>query len=132
MGSVGTANGSGVGVASGGAVGGGQSGVPRQAGVDSEVVNLKNVVGQVLQRRGVLGKLKAQLRASVFSVIQDTLPSEGQATPLGQLGSTSPVLAELKEGHEGRLALSLVTELLQMCRLGCTLAVLAPEAGLVS
>eukprot|EP00306_Pavlova_sp_CCMP459_P017671 CAMPEP_0185207742 /NCGR_PEP_ID=MMETSP1140-20130426/60827_1 /TAXON_ID=298111 /ORGANISM="Pavlova sp., Strain CCMP459" /LENGTH=63 /DNA_ID=CAMNT_0027775437 /DNA_START=48 /DNA_END=235 /DNA_ORIENTATION=- len=60
---------------------------------------LKAIVQQTLEAKGVLGKIRAELRSSVFSAIQ-----EEQADSKGE----SEALRDLKRSAEGKLALDLV------------------------
>lgn len=71
----------------------------------------------------MLGKIRAELRSSVFSAIQEER-SETSAEPA--------TLRELKRTADGRLALELVREFLVACGLDYTAAVLTPEANLAA
>ncbi|KAJ3045543.1 FGFR1 oncoprotein partner [Rhizophlyctis rosea] len=90
---------------------------------NDELANLKSLVSDALLKRGILGKLKAQLRASVFSVLQES--DKGKELTLG-----STKAQKLRESHEGKLALELVRDLLKCLDLEYTLAVFLPEADL--
>ncbi|KAG8468066.1 hypothetical protein KFE25_007118 [Diacronema lutheri] len=88
---------------------------------EASIEELKGIVQKTLEAKGVLGKIRAELRSSVFSAIQ-----EEQA----DLSGESPVLRELKRSAEGRAALELVREFLVVCGLDYTTAVYVPEANL--
>mmetsp|Transcript_11676 Transcript_11676/g.40607 ORF Transcript_11676/g.40607 Transcript_11676/m.40607 type:complete len:392 (+) Transcript_11676:92-1267(+) len=85
---------------------------------------LKTLVTASLEKQGVLGKLKAELRAAVFAAVDEEGVRRG-----------SPVLApssrarSLAESEEGAIALALVAELLEWAGLESSLKVYMPEAG---
>ena len=83
-------------------------------------VDLTQVVTSALESRGVLAKMRAELRANVFSAIH-----EGQG---GKQVQPSAPLRLLQAEPAGRLAASLVLELLQVCELDYSASVLVPEA----
>jgi FGFR1 oncogene partner len=84
--------------------------------------NLTSIVTTALEARGVLGKIRAELRASVFSAIHEQQQSE----PHG--GMARPAL--LHQDSAGRVAAQLVLDLLQHCQLDYSYSVLVPEADL--
>ncbi|KAI9357364.1 hypothetical protein DFJ73DRAFT_206594 [Zopfochytrium polystomum] len=95
-------------------------------GADSAAaLELKALVAEVLSRNGVLGKIKAELRAAVYSALQEV---EGQ-TPRAAAGVGSPSVRALLSSDEGSLALALVHDFLECCNLDHTLTVLMPEAA---
>ncbi|KAI8612401.1 hypothetical protein BC830DRAFT_1136917 [Chytriomyces sp. MP71] len=82
---------------------------------------LKALVADALQKNGALAKIKAELRASVFAVLQDVEGGD----------STQPVEGR---GHrfssqEEAIAVGIVKEFLAHYNLDCTLSVLIPEAN---
>lgn len=79
---------------------------------------LTTMVTSALEARGVLGKIRAELRASVFSAIHEQQSAKTSALPACL--NTAP----------GHLAVQLVLDLLKVCKLDYSLAVLGPEAGL--
>lgn len=60
--------------------------------------NLTSILTTALEARGVLGKIRAELRASVFSAIHE------QTGGSSATGSSSPALAVLHQDSAGRLA----------------------------
>ncbi|RKO90561.1 hypothetical protein BDK51DRAFT_43960 [Blyttiomyces helicus] len=90
-----------------------------------ELASLKALVSDVLSKQGVLGKIKAQLRASVFTVLQDSKTGKDTTAPTG-----NDKVAALQATPQGRLALELVLEFLQYMDMDYTLAVFGPEISL--
>ncbi|KAI9002011.1 hypothetical protein BC832DRAFT_129807 [Gaertneriomyces semiglobifer] len=88
-----------------------------------ELSSLKSLVSDVLQKRGVLGKIQAQLRSSVFAVLQESDENGLEASSL----KTRAILAS----PQGRNALYLVRDLLAYLELEYTLSVFDPEIGYV-
>ncbi|RUS75158.1 hypothetical protein EGW08_017066, partial [Elysia chlorotica] len=88
-----------------------------------EDTELRDLVAQTLESNGTLGKLRAQLRASVFLALEDQ--ENGQ--------SKAPFLNKELKGflatQEGKLTASLVQEFLEYFNLEFTLAVFKPESG---
>ncbi|KAJ1559026.1 FGFR1 oncoprotein partner, partial [Nowakowskiella sp. JEL0078] len=89
------------------------------------MADLKSIVSDALAARGVLGKIKAELRASVFLVLQDAQTGTSTNLPLEQ-----PRIRDFKQKTDGVLALELIRELLVHLNLENTLSVLVPEANL--
>ncbi|KAK2185727.1 hypothetical protein NP493_225g02004 [Ridgeia piscesae] len=89
-----------------------------------EDTELRDLVAQTLESNGVLGKIRAQLRASVFLALeeQDTIQSK---TPL-----LNQQLNKFISTKEGQLATSLVREFLQFFNLEYSLSVFEPEVGI--
>lgn len=83
---------------------------------------LTSIVTSTLEARGVLNKIRAELRANVFSAIQ-----EQQGAPDS---APNPALETLQRSGHGQVAAKLMHELLLSCSLDYSLAVLLPEAGL--
>ena len=83
--------------------------------------DLTNIIQSALEARGVLGKIRAELRANVFSAIHEEQHSS--------LSGTKPP-ALLHEDGAGQMASQLILELLQHCGLDYSYSVLLPEAGL--
>ncbi|KAB7499328.1 FGFR1 oncogene partner [Armadillidium nasatum] len=87
---------------------------------DDSGPSLKEMVTKNLEANGILGKLQAQLRASVFLILEEefqekNIPIVNQKT--NQLLSTSL----------GKVAISLVQDFLQCLNLEFTLSVFSPE-----
>ncbi|KAJ3417210.1 sister chromatid cohesion protein 1 [Chytridiales sp. JEL 0842] len=83
---------------------------------------LKSTVSDVLAKKGILSKIKAELRASIFSVLQEA----GD----GVEDSTTIPGASIVSSKEGQLALELVRDFLSFYSLEYTKSVLEPELGL--
>ena len=83
---------------------------------------LTSIVTSTLEARGVLNKIRAELRANVFSAIQ-----EQQGAPDS---ASNPALESLQRTGHGQVAAKLIHELLLSCSLDYSLAVLLPEAGM--
>lgn len=84
--------------------------------------SLTSIVSSALEARGVLAKIRAELRANVFAAIHEEEPPDASAAPL--------VLAAVRGDSAGQVALQLVHELLSACGLDYTASVFLPEAGL--
>lgn len=90
--------------------------------VDEEDTSLKEMVTKTLQNNGVLGKIQAQLRASVFLALEEEFKEKD--VPL-----VSPSVKQLLGTREGALAAALVQDFLQSLNLDFSLSVFAPESG---
>ncbi|XP_064604114.1 centrosomal protein 43-like isoform X2 [Liolophura sinensis] len=91
-----------------------------------EDTELRDLVAQTLESNGVLGKIRAELRASVFLTLEEQ-ESVQNKTPF--------LNAELKKfliTKEGRLVAGLVQEFLEHFNLEFTQAVFEPESGVKS
>ncbi|XP_055890131.1 centrosomal protein 43-like isoform X6 [Biomphalaria glabrata] len=89
-----------------------------------EDTELRDLVAQTLEANGTLGKLRAQLRASVFLALEDQ--ENGQSkTPF-----LSKELKSFLSTKDGKLTAYLVQEFLEFFNLEFTLAVFKPETGL--
>lgn len=80
-----------------------------------EDIELRDLLLEALEKRGVINRVKAELRASVYLALEEAVPSAPRAALLG--------------GEQGRLAASLVHDFLSACGLRFTLSVLEPEAA---
>nr|XP_045624640.1 centrosomal protein 43-like isoform X2 [Procambarus clarkii] len=89
---------------------------------EEEDASLKELVTKTLHNKGVLGKIQAQLRASVFLALEDEFKDKN--IPLVS-ASTRKLLAT----PEGSAAAALVQDFLQCLGLEFSLAVFAPESG---
>ena len=83
--------------------------------------DLTSLVTTALEARGVLCKIRAELRASVFSAIYE---QNG-----GPFPESEAAASKLRSDETGALALSLVQELLSHSGFDYSLAVMQPEAG---
>lgn len=92
---------------------------------DSE---LKDLVTQTLQSAGILGKIKAELRSSVYLALENGSSRESKESRLRKSRGPAEKLSGFLENTEGRLALHLVKEFLTFFDLTFTLSVLEPES----
>lgn len=86
-----------------------------------EDTELRDLLIHTLENNGVLNKIKAELRASVFLALEEQDKTVQVNEKLGQFLNS----------REGRLVAGLVTDFLQHFHLDFTLAVLQPEANLL-
>ena len=84
-----------------------------------QIDELKELVKVSLQQAGVLGAIKAQLRAEVFKVVNKEQASTGGPAKLATMNTS-----------DGQVATDLVREFLEHFELHSTLAVFLPEASL--
>ncbi|XP_068240237.1 centrosomal protein 43-like [Palaemon carinicauda] len=89
---------------------------------EEDDASLKDLVTKTLQNNGVLGKIQAQLRASVFLALEEEFQEKN--VPL-----VSPSVKQLLGSREGALAAALVQDFLQSLNLDFSLSVFAPESG---
>lgn len=88
------------------------------------IEEVKEVVTQVLEKQGVLARLRAELRASVFAAVND----QDVAGAKGLSDRTSVANRQgLLATEDGLLAAALVQEFLQSCNLRFTLKVFEQE-----
>ncbi|XP_067051697.1 centrosomal protein 43-like isoform X3 [Acropora muricata] len=88
-----------------------------------EDTELRDMVAQTLESKGVLGKIRAQLRASVFLALEEQEGAEGKI-PL-----MNPELKKFLSTSEGCLVTGLVREFLEYFDLDFTIAVFDPESN---
>ncbi|XP_053567080.1 centrosomal protein 43 isoform X2 [Bombina bombina] len=89
-----------------------------------EDTELRDLLIQTLENNGVLNKIKAELRASVFLALEEQDKAENK-TPL-----VNESLKKFLNTRDGRLVAGLFTEFLQFFNLDFTLAVFQPESCL--
>eukprot|EP00741_Cyanophora_paradoxa_P023780 tig00021621_g22969.t1 len=89
----------------------------------ASVDEIKEIVTRTLETKGVLGKIRAELRASVFTAIDEQEKESG-------IYLENAAIQKLQSTPEGRLAAELVREFLEFYELDYTLSVLLPEANL--
>lgn len=97
-----------------------------------EMMDLKTLITRTLEKKGVLAKIRAELRASVFEAIEDedrALENE-EGVPPALLGSCNDRAKQLHASPSGRLLTALVCEYLEWAELGHTLKVYLPECNL--
>lgn len=94
-------------------------------------MDLKTLVTRTLEKKGVLAKIRAELRASVFEAIEeeDTVV-EKEGLPPALLGSCNDRAKQLHNSPSGRLLTALICEYLDWAQLDHTLKVYLPECNL--
>lgn len=98
-----------------------------------EMMDLKTLVTRTLEKKGVLAKIRAELRASVFEAIEEedrVIENESSGLPPALLGSCNDRAKQLHASPTGRLLTALVCEYLDWAQLGHTLKVYLPECNL--
>ncbi|KAK1286734.1 Protein TONNEAU 1b [Acorus calamus] len=97
-----------------------------------EMMDLKTLVTRTLEKKGVLAKIRAELRASVFEAIEDEdrAVENDDNVPPALLGSCNDRAKQLHASPSGRLLTALVCEYLDWAQLGHTLKVYLPECNL--
>ncbi|KVI09770.1 LisH dimerization motif-containing protein [Cynara cardunculus var. scolymus] len=97
-----------------------------------EMMDLKTLVTRTLEKKGVLAKIRAELRASVFEAIEeeDKAIEKDEGLPPALLGSCNDHAKQLHASPSGRLLTALVCEYLDWAQLGHTLKVYLPECNL--
>ncbi|XP_060585031.1 centrosomal protein 43-like isoform X3 [Ruditapes philippinarum] len=88
-----------------------------------EDTELRDLVAQTLETNGVLGKIRAQLRASVFLALEEQESIQNK-TPF-----QNPDLNKFVTTKEGQAVVGLVREFLDFFNLEFTQAVFEPESG---
>ncbi|KAK3028798.1 hypothetical protein RJ639_039064, partial [Escallonia herrerae] len=97
-----------------------------------EMMDLKTLVTRTLEKKGVLAKIRAELRASVFEAIEeeDKAIEKDEGLPPALLGSCNDRAKQLHASPSGRLLTALICEYLDWAQLGHTLKVYLPECNL--
>lgn len=89
---------------------------------DEKELELKDLIVQTLEANGLLAKIKAQLRASVFMALDE---NDKDLTKNNDFQNLK--VKKLLQTQEGRLAASLIREFLECCHLDYTISVMDPE-----
>ncbi|EPS74574.1 hypothetical protein M569_00183 [Genlisea aurea] len=97
-----------------------------------EMMDLKTLVTRTLEKKGVLAKIRAELRASVFEAIEeeDRVIEKDEGLPPALLGSCNDRARQLHNSPSGRLLTALICEYLDWAQLNHTLKVYLPECNL--
>ncbi|XP_010504333.1 PREDICTED: protein TONNEAU 1a [Camelina sativa] len=97
-----------------------------------EMMDLKTLVTRTLEKKGVLAKIRAELRASVFEAIEeeDRVIENNEGLPPALLGSCNDRARQLHASPSGRLLSALICEYLDWAQLNHTLKVYQPESNL--
>lgn len=95
-------------------------------------MDLKTLVTRTLEKKGVLAKIRAELRASVFEAIEeeDRVVEKDEGLPPALLGSCNDRAKQLHASPSGRLLTALICEYLDWAQLNHTLKVYLPECNL--
>ncbi|KAI4991461.1 protein TONNEAU 1b-like [Hordeum vulgare subsp. vulgare] len=98
-----------------------------------EMMELKTLVTRTLEKKGVLAKIRAELRASVFEAIEEEdrviEENEDGGNP-ALLGSCNDRAKQLHASSSGRLLTALIGEYLEWAQLSHTMKVYLPECNL--
>ncbi|KAL7109832.1 hypothetical protein ACP275_06G200200 [Erythranthe tilingii] len=97
-----------------------------------EMMDLKTLVTRTLEKKGVLAKIRAELRASVFEAIEeeDRVVEKEEGLPPALLGSCNDRAKQLHNSPSGRLLTALICEYMDWAQLNHTLKVYLPECNL--
>lgn len=97
-----------------------------------EMMDLKTLVTRTLEKKGVLAKIRAELRASVFEAIEeeDRVIEKEEGLPPALLGSCNDRAKQLHASPSGRLLTALICEYLEWAQLNHTMKVYLPECNL--
>ncbi|KFK34748.1 hypothetical protein AALP_AA5G188000 [Arabis alpina] len=97
-----------------------------------EMMDLKTLVTRTLEKKGVLAKIRAELRASVFEAIEeeDRVIESNEGLPPALLGSCNDRARQLHASPKGRLLSAFICEYLDWAQLNHTLKVYQPECNL--
>lgn len=97
-----------------------------------EMMDLKTLVTRTLEKKGVLAKIRAELRASVFEAIEeeDRVVEKEEGLPPALLGSCNDRAKQLHASPSGRLLTALICEYLDWAQLNHTFKVYLPECNL--
>ncbi|XVF23728.1 hypothetical protein REPUB_Repub13aG0064800 [Reevesia pubescens] len=97
-----------------------------------EMMDLKTLVTRTLEKKGVLAKIRAELRASVFEAIEeeDRVIEKEESLPPALLGSCNDRAKQLHASASGRLLTALICEYLDWAQLNHTQKVYLPECNL--
>ncbi|BBN07059.1 FGFR1 oncogene partner [Marchantia polymorpha subsp. ruderalis] len=94
-----------------------------------EMMDLKTLVTKSLEKKGVLARIRAELRANVFQAIeeQDHATEAEGGDSFALLGGCSERAKQLHSTPAGKLLTGLICEYLEWCELERTLRVYSPE-----
>ncbi|OIT06709.1 PREDICTED: protein TONNEAU 1a-like [Nicotiana attenuata] len=97
-----------------------------------EMMDLKTLVTRTLEKKGVLAKIRAELRASVFEAIEeeDKVIEKDEGLPPALLGSCNDQAKHLHNSPSGGLLTALICEYLDWAQLNHSLKVYLPECNL--
>lgn len=88
---------------------------------------MKNLVIQSLETRGVLGQIRAKIRSSVFRIIDE----QDQKTNMGcGLKWENPNLYKISESKSGLLIAEIIREFMECMKMDYSLSVFIPECSI--
>ena len=91
-----------------------------------EINDLKNIVIQSLESKGILSQLRAQIRSSVFKIIEDQESKEAKNPAFFW---ENPLCQKIHESEEGLLAIELMHEFFEFFRMDYTNNVFVHESN---
>jgi len=87
---------------------------------------LKNLVLQTLESKGVLGQIRAKLRTCVFKVIeQEDANLKGSGNYL-----ENPLAAKITDNEDGQICAELIRDFLEFYKMDYTMQIFVPECNL--
>lgn len=90
---------------------------------------MKNIVIQTLETRGVLGQIRAKLRSSVFKIVDEQ--DQRATNPSGcGLKWENPLLYKIKETNVGGVISELIREFMEYLKMDYSLSVFIPECSI--
>lgn len=90
---------------------------------------MKNLVIQTLETRGVLGQIRAKLRSSVFKIVDDQ--DQKSNPPMGcGLKWENPLLYKIRDTNSGGLIAELIREFMEHLKMDYSLSVFIPECSI--
>jgi len=91
---------------------------------DNSMSELKQILSEALMKKGIFGKIQAELRASIFSIFKE---KELKLTFMSQIQRVN----DIKSTVEGKLMFNLILEALDILGLSFSKSVLLSEASLL-
>jgi len=91
---------------------------------DNSMSELKQLLSEALMKKGIFGKIQAELRASIFSIFKE---KELKLTFMSQIQRVN----DIKSTVEGKLMFNLILEALDILGLTFSKSVLLSEASLL-
>jgi hypothetical protein len=91
---------------------------------------MKNLVIQTLETKGVLGQIRAKLRASVFKIVDDQDNKVGNQSAGCGLKWENENLYRIKETNIGGLTAEMMREYMEYFKMDYSLSVFIPECSI--
>ncbi|KAJ7515194.1 hypothetical protein O6H91_22G004900 [Diphasiastrum complanatum] len=96
-----------------------------------ELMELKTLVTKTLEKRGVLARIRAELRANVFAAIEEQeRDDDGSDGGFALIGKCNEKAKKLHATPTGKMLASLICEYLEWCELEHTMKVYLPECNM--